>query len=176
MAIYYIGSIPESEYLQHFGIQGMKWGVRRFQNSNGSLTSEGKARYRVAGHMERKTLENLQKVKQNSRRTKMMSKRQKERLDKDIDFYKKRLTGEVKKKNFVSRHYDLERSMNFGERATRQLVTRSLIKVYIKSNQARDDGLDFSLVDAGKAALSGLISGGTNLAISELYNRAVGRY
>ena len=29
----------------HFGILGMKWGVRRFQNKDGSLTSAGKRRY-----------------------------------------------------------------------------------------------------------------------------------
>ena len=32
-------------YLSHHGILGQKWGVRRFQNSDGSLTEEGKKRY-----------------------------------------------------------------------------------------------------------------------------------
>lgn len=35
----------ESNYLMHHGILGQKWGVRRFQNSDGTLTAEGKARY-----------------------------------------------------------------------------------------------------------------------------------
>lgn len=34
-------------YLAHHGIKGMKWGVRRFQNEDGSLTSAGKKRYNV---------------------------------------------------------------------------------------------------------------------------------
>lgn len=36
--------ISESE-LYHHGIKGMKWGVRRYQNSDGSLTAAGKKRY-----------------------------------------------------------------------------------------------------------------------------------
>ena len=31
--------------LYHHGVKGMKWGVRRYQNSDGSLTSAGKKRY-----------------------------------------------------------------------------------------------------------------------------------
>lgn len=37
----------ENLYLQHHGILGMKWGVRRFQNKDGSLTPAGKKRYRI---------------------------------------------------------------------------------------------------------------------------------
>lgn len=33
------------EELKHHGIKGMKWGVRRFQNADGSLTPEGRKRY-----------------------------------------------------------------------------------------------------------------------------------
>lgn len=32
-------------YLEHFGILGQKWGVRRYQNEDGSLTEAGKERY-----------------------------------------------------------------------------------------------------------------------------------
>lgn len=32
-------------YLAHHGIEGQKWGVRRFQNPDGTLTEDGKKRY-----------------------------------------------------------------------------------------------------------------------------------
>ena len=35
----------EDNCLAHFGIRGQKWGVRRYQNEDGTLTEEGKQRY-----------------------------------------------------------------------------------------------------------------------------------
>lgn len=40
----FIPSINSSE-LYHHGILGMKWGVRRYQNKDGSLTEKGRQRY-----------------------------------------------------------------------------------------------------------------------------------
>lgn len=43
--IYYVAGMPYSAELRHYGIKGMKWGVRRFENPDGTLTSAGKERY-----------------------------------------------------------------------------------------------------------------------------------
>lgn len=37
----------EDNYIAHFGIKGQKWGVRRYQNPDGTLTEAGKAHYSV---------------------------------------------------------------------------------------------------------------------------------
>lgn len=43
----YYGVVFKGESLSHHGIKGMKWGVRRFQNPDGSLTPEGMKRYGI---------------------------------------------------------------------------------------------------------------------------------
>lgn len=48
----------ESNYLAHHGILGMKWGIRRYQNADGSLTEAGRKHYGVEGSRSAKQLQN----------------------------------------------------------------------------------------------------------------------
>ena len=45
--------------LCHYGVKGMKWGIRRYQNKDGTLTAAGKKRY------DRDVRENNAKKKEN---------------------------------------------------------------------------------------------------------------
>ena len=50
---YGICDLGYDQSISHHGIKGQKWGIRRYQNADGTLTAEGKKRYG--------TVENLQK-------------------------------------------------------------------------------------------------------------------
>lgn len=41
----YVATDRIDNFFAHHGIKGQKWGIRRFQNADGSLTEEGKKRY-----------------------------------------------------------------------------------------------------------------------------------
>lgn len=78
----------EENYLQHWGILGMRWGRRRFQNPDGSLTEEGRKRYGIKE--ERKTLNEVKSAsasKPNEKSTKNIS----EMTDKELKAYTNRL-------------------------------------------------------------------------------------
>lgn len=49
--------------LYHYGVPGMKWGVRRYQNKDGSLTSAGKRRFKSVDRSERKQQEHTETAK-----------------------------------------------------------------------------------------------------------------
>lgn len=44
------GSFLSEEELCHWGIKGMKWGVRRYQNEDGTLTEAGRRRLEKADY------------------------------------------------------------------------------------------------------------------------------
>ena len=55
--------VYNNEYLAHYGVKGMKWGVRNFQDSNGHLTKEGRQRYKAFKKEVRAENEHADKLK-----------------------------------------------------------------------------------------------------------------
>lgn len=66
----YISTAPlyDSEYLAHYGIKGQKWGIRRFQNPDGTLTAEGLKRYGSVKELKKAIKEEYRKDQNDARR------------------------------------------------------------------------------------------------------------
>ena len=72
--------------LYHFGTKGMKWGIRRYQNSDGSLTSEGRKRYSVGQAIkDYRTASKRKKNLEKARVARIEKKKAEEQRKKDLD-------------------------------------------------------------------------------------------
>ena len=71
-----------SNYIKHHGIKGQKWGVRRFQNKDGTLTPAGKQKYGSKENFEKQYPEERKAA------TKAATKAVKKASDKGVDAVK----------------------------------------------------------------------------------------
>lgn len=89
----------ETEYLVHHGILGMKWGVRRYQNRDGSLTSTGKRRSKSDEYHEdyknahvKKSVKNMSNSELKKRNERLQAERQYANLTRKTNAGKKAVT------------------------------------------------------------------------------------
>lgn len=89
--------------LYHYGILGQKWGIRRYQNPDGTLTEEGKKRYRNtiarARNKAEKRIPEINKMRDAVRKDDAVRKQQEESLNTQWDA-------------FIKKHPDLKK--DFG--------------------------------------------------------------
>lgn len=97
----------KEDHLEHHGVLGQKWGVRRFQNRDGSLTAEGKKRiynggseyggYETLRSRHRRSIEGAKYSRDIEKNQKKLDKATAKRDQKKIDKYAK--ADQILKKN-----------------------------------------------------------------------------
>ena len=152
----------EISELYHFGIKGMKWGIRRFQNEDGSLTQKGLKRQK----------------KINKEAAKYENKAFKAELRgniKDSDMYSD-IASKLKKQDLTNKTYDeIKRRSNLKVAAATvsgllggALLTTSVAR-YLNRNKPASS-TDHSFI-AEQIALGTLFCGEIGFAISRTANR-----
>lgn len=100
-----------NEELKHYGIPGMKWGVRRYQNPDGSLTALGRRRkgeeidavnshYERLGRKHKKTLDRVNNYRKSGKRSERKDaywKKQEDFANKMLKAHKSLANAEIKK-------------------------------------------------------------------------------
>ena len=71
----------EEDFLAHHGIKGQKWGVRRFQNPDGTLTPAGKKRLKAFSDYEKIASNNAKRLYKKAEDIQKMNKGMHERYD-----------------------------------------------------------------------------------------------
>lgn len=87
--------------LKHFGIKGQKWGVRRYQNTDGSLTNAGKKRYFKPAHEDYQKAHSRKSVRQMSNQE---------------------LRDRNNRLNMEAQYYDLKKRTDTGKRAVQGYI------------------------------------------------------
>lgn len=125
------------DYLVHHGIAGQKWGIRRFQNEDGTLTEEGKRRYNESPESEtwkKSDAEHLSDEELRRRNNRLQAERQykdlttsqveRERIQRRKDIINKVIIGTAVSLAAVAMRGHWKTAMSFIGKHGKQLVSK----------------------------------------------------
>ena len=168
--------------LQHWGILGMKWGIRRYQNPDGSLTPEGRARRAEQAAKFRADKEKAIK----SGNAKFAYKHFDKFSDKDYERLSAVINKKMKYSDLVNKaeRIKTDRLRNATDRANIILQTTNNLTGFTNNilslvgkltNKGNNDRFEAVTVDAAGKAVSKVskftASDGTKMSVTTLYNK-----
>lgn len=161
----------------HSGIKGMKWGIRRYQNPDGSLTVAGRAHYGVGGgrgKTESINKANRVKIRQEKRDARIESRK----VNKELSQKKDQEQQELRRYEELRRTPAKRLSENEIKELTARLQMEKSYKDLLKQTEDPKlfDGKKFVvdiLQSSGKTIITGLITYGVGTAINNAANAKV---
>ena len=165
--------------LRHYGVIGMKWGMRKYQNEDGSLTPEGKARY-DSGEMYKshgtkkleKRVAKLKKKKEAASKSGKNTARVSKKLKKKMDRLK---TSKIMDKAYL----DYARKTSYGKAILQNLLFGSFGARGYQQSRAMGLGrlTSAGMANASSTPLSNQLSRySSRKTYDELRRGALGRY
>lgn len=146
MNTYYVVGYPLSDELYHYGTPRMHWGIRKYQNYDGTLTEAGKLRYRKYSDSQRSKAEKaknkLEKVNaklSDVTEIERKAKYEKARLENEITKKNERSERLQKRGDFMSSTFGLgELSYKGSQKAMKKAekITKKLENVKWEANEA----------------------------------------
>ena len=161
----------------HSGIKGMKWGIRRYQNPDGSLTAAGRAHYGVGGARGKTSPTNKAnrvKIRQEKRNARIESRK----VNKELSQKKEQEQQELRRYEELRRTPAKRLSENEIKELTARLQMEKSYKDLLKQTEDPKlfDGKKFVvdiLQSSGKTVITGLITYGVGTAINNAANARV---
>lgn len=173
------GTFISEDELYHHGIKGMKWGVRRYQNEDGSLTNAGKSRYATveeakAAYKKAKkvTSDNYNRVTNGGYGRFTITKDQRKNYSRDVQAYNNSLAARTKAKY----DYEIAKAQKKGKNdkvanlrvkqeleVSKQKKRASIANTYVKNTyevQSLGRQVVHNLIGGSKGSVSALVKAG----------------
>lgn len=163
---YYIGSMAFMDNdICHYGVKGMKWGVRRYEY-DGAKGLRQRHAVRVASR--------LQQVNMDAKRKSHMNANQVESLKKATKYWDARAKGKkpASKRGFVRRWHDAYRSRSTKERA----IYGGISAVSSTASQVMKGKMLGLSPNIASTAVSNMSASAISLGVDEVLNRLFGHF